>query len=540
VFDTKLIEVVFPHLAGVVVDQVEVEDGTLLISARPRGTSAVCPDCATISGAVHSRYQRQLTDMPAGGQPVRIMLRVRRFLCRNGDCVRRTFVEQVEGLATRRRRRSSLLSQVLTSIGLALAGRAGARLASGMAIATSRMTLLRLVRAIPEPQVSAPRVLGVDDFALRRGHVYSTILLDMETRRPIDVLADREAATLAAWLVSHPGVEIICRDRAGAYAEGARLGAPEAIQVADRYHLWANLGQAVEKTVVAHHGCLRRPETVPDGCDDGESSAVSDSPPVEPDGIRDVCGRERPLVARTRQRYGEVQGLLARGYSLGAISRELTLDHSTVRRFAHATSVEELLVKAVNRTSKLDRYKPYLNQRWNEGCTEAARLHTEIQALGWRGSVQAVRRYVHPFRATLTAPPVAPPPPKPRQVVRWIMTKPDDLHAEDMLRLKEILARCPELDATAGYVREFATMMRDLRGDLLEDWMRSIEASDLSALHSLVIGLRRDQDAVTAGLTLHWNSGPVEGQVNRIKMLKRTMFGRAKLDLLRCRILNRT
>ncbi|MEC3975869.1 ISL3 family transposase [Amycolatopsis sp. H20-H5] len=406
--------------------------------------------------------------------------------------MRRTFVEQVEGLAARRRRRSSLLSQVLTSIGLALAGRAGARLASGMAIATSRSTLLRLVRALPEPQVTAPRVLGVDDFALRRGHVYSTILLDMETRQPIDVLADREAATLAAWLVSHPGVEIICRDRAGAYAEGARLGAPEAIQVADRYHLWANLGQAVEKTVVAHHGCLRQSEPVPDGGDDSASSAVSEMLPVEPDGVLDVCGRERPLVVRTRQRYSDVQSLLAQGYSLGAIGRELTLDPSTVRRFARATSVEELLVKAVNRTSKLDRYKPYLNQRWNEGCTEAARLHTELQALGWRGSVQAVRRYVHPFRATLTAPPSAPPPPKPRQVVRWMMTKPDNLDAEDALRLREILARCPELNATAEYVREFATMMCKLRGDLLENWMCSIETSDLPALRSLVIGLRRD------------------------------------------------
>jgi transposase len=162
VCDTKLTEAVFPHLAGVVVDQVNAVDGTLQIRARPRGTSAVCPDCATVSAAVHSRYERRLTDMPAGGQPVRIILRVRRFFCRNGDCVRRTFVEQVEGLASRRRRRSSLLSQVLTSIGLALAGRAGARLAAGMAIETSRMTLLRLVRAVPAPQISAPRVLGVD------------------------------------------------------------------------------------------------------------------------------------------------------------------------------------------------------------------------------------------------------------------------------------------------------------------------------------------------------------------------------------------
>jgi len=427
---------------------------------------------------------------------------------------------------------------MLQPVAVALAGRPGARLAARLAVVVSRMTLLRLVRALPEQPVPTPRVLGVDDFALRRGEVYASVLLDMSTHRPIDVLPDRTTETFAAWLRAHPGVEVICRDRAGAYAEGARSGAPEAIQIADRFHLWKNLGEAVEATVVTHRACLHEPESE---LPDVETVAqVPDTPLPVPDGVLDACGRERRLVVRTRERFTAVQQLRAEGLSLGAISRQLGLDHGTVRRFARAGSVDDLLVKATHRTSTLDRFKPYVNQRWNEGCHDAVQLHTELQARGWTGSVQTLRRYVRAFRATAVKAPTTPPPPKPRRVVRWLMSNPDNVTDEEKAQLKKILTRCPELDAVAKHVRDFAAMMRDLRGDRLDDWMRRVQDDDLPALHSFVTGVKRDHDAVLNGLTMSWNSGPVEGAVTRIKLLKRMRYGRADLDLLRRRVLHDT
>ncbi|MGH3096052.1 MAG: ISL3 family transposase [Streptosporangiales bacterium] len=515
--------VLLPHLAATIVDGIEVSCGSVSIGVHARSEAATCPRCGQESTRVHSRYRRRLADAAIGGQPVQIRPTVRRFFCGNAACEAVTFVEQVAGLTVRYGRRTGLLQAMLEQVGLALAGRAGARLAARLGLSVSRSSLLRLVRALPDPAVETVPVLGVDDFAVRRSQRYGTVLVDMDTRRPVDVLEDRDAEGFVSWLRAHPGTEVICRDRAGAYAEGGRDGAPAAIQVADRWHLWHNLGSHVEKTVTAHRACLREPveeETPP-------------APPEEDTGTEPTEPNAEPrLVARTRERYTTVQHLAAQGCSISAMARQLGLDRHTVRRFARADNLDELLAKTTSRGALLDEFKPYLHRRFNAGVTDAAALCTEIRAEGYRGSVQTVRRYLRPFRGTRTAPPPVPAPPKVRHLTGWIMSDPDTLDDEAQVHLKDARARCSHLDALAGHVTEFAKMLTGRHGDRLEDWIADVDADDLPALRSFTAGLKTDYAAVLNALTLEHNSGGVEGHVNRIKMLKRQMYGRAKFDLL--------
>lgn len=400
---------------------------------------ASCPDCGNRAQRVHSRYDRTLADAAVGNRPSRLVLRVRRFLCPNMECSRRTFAEQIEGLTSAYARRTPLLTAIFERIGLALAGRAGARLADDLGMPVGRSTLLRLVRSLPDPPVHSVEVLGIDDFALRRRHRYGTVLVDMDTHRPIDVLPDRRADTVAAWLAARPGAAVICRDGAGAYAEAARTGAAEAVEVADRWHLWHNLAATVEKTVAAQHHCVR-----------SALEATSRTAPTIGEERRKRAGemlaarQASPLLAeRTKRRFAQVAALEAEGLSIAAICRALGLARNTVCRFYRATEVDELLgAPRAGRPRLLDGFTDYLNVRWGDGQTSAAMLYEELRAMGYRGSYTTVRSYVRLLRHAGAAP-LKGSVPKVRQITSWMLRHPDDLTDEDRIGTQTSPRRLP-------------------------------------------------------------------------------------------------
>ncbi|MFC8718648.1 ISL3 family transposase [Kitasatospora sp. NPDC057198] len=523
----RLEEPLFLADPGIRVESVQDDGEVIRVGVRCRTAEARCPGCGSWSRRVHGSYLRFPADLPVTGRRVVLRLRVRRFTCENVCCGRRTFVEQVAGLTRRHSQRTERLRSVLAEVGLALAGRAGARLAEVFGAKASRNTVLRLVDTLPEPQPQVPRVVGIDEYAMRRGRVYGTVLVDVETRRPVDLLPDREAGTVTAWLAERPGIEVVCRDRAPFFADGARTGAPTAVQVADRFHLWRNLGEAAERCVSHHRPCLRSTftESVPEM---DPAPAAAESGPPWPTGHR--------FADRTSAKHATVHALLAAGHSRRSIQRQLGMTYRTVQRLANAARPEDLFHgQWQNRRTKLDDFKAHLHDRWAEGCTNAWTLWEEIKTHGYRDGYGAVRTYLQPFRTTPTAP--ATRPPSPRTVTGWILTHPDTLPESECLKLKSLVAGCPELDALTGHVRTFGKMPTQLQGDQLPQWIKAVRADDLPSLHSFANGLERDLAAVTAGLTLPWSSGVVEGHVKRIKMLKRQMYSRAGFGLLRKRVL---
>ncbi len=521
----------FSHLKSVAVEEITVDDEAVAVATRAVSREAPCPGCGCTSSRIHGRYRRRLADLAVAGRKVVIDLLVRRFLCGTPECGRRTFVEQVEGLTERFARRTPVLRRTLERLALAPAGRPAARLAAHLSIPTSANSLLRLLGKLPDKNLgTAPRVLGVDDFAFKKGHVYGTILIDVETGERVDVLPDRTTDTLTAWLRDHPGVEIVCRDRASAYAEAVRVVCPDATQVADRFHLWKNLCEAAEKCVGEHRKCLAEPaeDTTADIAAVQAGTAAEDVP-ESMEGLRAI---------KRRERHAAVHDLYDKGVQIEVIAKTLGLDRKTVRRYAHAATPDDASRGTGSRRyGHIHAYSPYLYRRWNEGCTDAARLHAEIVELGYRGSKRTVRRHLEQIRAS-----GKPAPDKPKELTvrkaTWLITAhPDKIDENNALKRKQLLARCPELEAAADCVRTFARMMTERRGGDLDSWLTRAERTELKPLRSLARGLRQDFDAVAAGLTLEWSSGKVEGNVNRVKRIKRDGYGRAGFELLRRQIL---
>ena len=419
---------VFEGIDEVDVEAVTAAFGTVEVVAIGRAAGAACPDCGRFSGRVHDRYQRRLRDLPLAEQGFVIRLTVRRFICGAADCPRRTFAEPFSRLAAPHARFTTRLNRALERVGLALAGRAGARLGFG----AGRMTLLRRVMALPDPAFSTPRVLGVDDFAIRRGQTYSTVLTSVEDHRVVDVLPTREAGPLAAWLVRQPGVEIICRDRAGAYAEGARRGAPDALQAADRFHLWQGLGRAVETCVAAHRDCLSNPSPsgiLPEATRLASGLPQDDSMPV---------GRR---AERKKAAHALVHELLAQGHSRRAIARHLGWGLNTALRYANAANWQDTILENRPRPSRLDPYKLYLERRFAAGCTSVTQLHSELVADNAPVTYQMVRAHIATLRGTPAGTP--PRPPTVRQVTGWLTRHPTALSEEDRAGLKDVPEGCP-------------------------------------------------------------------------------------------------
>jgi transposase len=324
----------------------------------------------------------------------------------------------------------------------------------------------------------------------------------------------------------------VCRDRAPFFAEGATAGAPQAVQVADRWHLWHNLSEATERSVAQHRRCLRA--LVPTVPEPGPGPGPKAVPAADSSGS--PWPRGHRFADRPRFRHAAVHELLTAGHSRRSVQRQLGMTYRTVKQFADAATPEELFTgQWQNRPSVLDDYKPYLDDRWSEGCTNAWKLWEEILPLGYKGSYQRVRAYLRDKR---TSPrPVTARPPSPRTVAGWILRHPDTLTETEQLQLKTVLTNCFELGALTGHVRSFATMLTERQGERLPDWLDAVRQDDLPSLHTLAADIDRDATPSSSASPLPWSSGVVEGHVNRIKMLKRQMFGRAGFKLIRKRVL---
>jgi transposase len=472
---------------------------------------------------------------------VRLRVRSRRWFCDNSDCRRRIFAERFEGLLGCGARRTNEATSLLVELGLRAGGEGGARLARKAGIPTSGDTLLRLVKLLGVTAVPTPRVLGVDDFSLRRGTRYATVLIDLERHRPIDVLATRDADPLVEWLQAHPGIEVIVRDRGGAYADAARRGAPNAIQVADRFHLVQNVGAALDEVVRSRH---RRKEIERVQVETAQPIVMPTAPPLPPG-----PAQQRAQAARARRvgRWERARALHADGLPLLSIARQLGINRKTVRKLVRTPAPPSNRPRSPRPSGlsspSLQPFVPYLQDRWQDGCHNVSQLYRELVAQGCGTSRSLLREAL---RSWLTAEELVARkrhPRKPRRRARRLNTRwlclrpPEQLDDEERLALQRVLDEDPPLATAHALMQRFREVVRDRDLVGLDRWLTDAASSELPPFVGFTRGIAADRAAVNAAFTSSWSTGPVEGLVHKIKLLKRQAYGRAKLPQLRARIL---
>lgn len=521
---------VLPNPRSLVLEAIEQFEDHFLLAVHIEQVPG-CPECGQRSRSRHSSYVRRLQDLPWQGLTVQILLRVRRFRCRNRDCPRKVFTERVEGIPSYLRQ-TSRLAEIVRVVGYAAGGLPGARLLARLSIRTSDDTVLRRVKTPALPVPSDPsdsiEVLGVDDWAWRKGQSYGTILVDLEQRCVSELLPDRSAQSFGAWLQRQPRIRVISRDRGGIYAEGAQWGSPAARQVADRFHLFLNLSAAIERALEErrHQLLLKVPAPPPpEGIRSGEV------PPT----------RQQALQQERRQRrlehYEEVTQLRGQGCSQKKISKMVHLDRRTVRRWIRAGAFPERQPPR-RRPTKVQLFDEYLQRRWGEGCHNATRLFEEIRAQGYRGGRSMVARQVATWRNALPSlPALRTQPITPKEAAILLTRPPGQLTTERQTLLDQLSAQCPHLLQLRELSAEFREVFQRGEGQALRAWMMRAEHSGIGSLARFAAGLQKDLSAVLAAVETCWSNGQVEGQINRLKTLKRQMYGRAGFALLRARVL---
>ncbi len=524
----------------------------LVVNLCSTQTVACCPLCHRSTDRIHSHYERTLRDLPLVQFTLTILLQVCKFFCLNERCPRRIFTERLPEVVAPWARRTTRYTAQLEAMGLALGGSAAARLSHQLGYGYSRNTILRAISKLPLPVMATPKILGVDDFAFRTGHHYGTILVDLETNQPIALLPDRAAGTLAAWLKEHPGVKILSRDRSKAYRRGMSDGAPDAIQVADRFHLLQNLEEALEKVFKGQTQSL---EQVEQQQIQAQQPTEAPTPEAAPDRYR--TQREVNRAIRL-EKWEQTHALRKQGYAIKDIAHHLGIGERTVYTYLAASTFPEWQYPVGRRRnpSCLDPYKAYLSEQWQQGRQQTKQLFGEIQQQGYPGSYMTVARYTRQLRCSLPsikpsreslndlpgrgpAPSPATPVSEPLSAKRaaWLLlTRPENLTPEEKTLLEK-LGQQPKLSGAIALAQGFIKLVRERLPGEFDDWLETAVSSSIKALRSFAKGLQEDYDAVKAALTLEVSNGPVEGQNNRLKMLKRQMFGRAGLELLAKRLI---
>lgn len=527
--------------AAIAIDKFVSLDDSIFIVAHSIQASAACPSCGTDSNSLKGHYLRRLADLPWHNVTIRLELKVRKFRCRHRVCAKKVFGERLPSVAAVYARRTKRLTDALTLLAFALGGRGAARVAEQMNLSpVGKDTLLKLLRHSAEKfnQADTPpvKVLGVDDFAFRKGINYGTILVDLERREPIELLADRTSETLAAWLRAHPGIEIVSRDRSAVYAEAIRVGAPSAAQVADRWHLLENLGDLVERFFVQNHHLLTRAA-------ENVRALHLKAENQLPCAVRenDSANNPKPIPPRRQQLFDSIKQLQMSDQSLRGIARQLKISRNTVRRYVKCETVPQHCSGAGRKSSVMP-FTSYLEQRWCEGEHNGERLCREIRERGFSGDAEAVQRFVKKWRNSRVGKiscPIAGRGLAPRQTAKLLLNPAAIKNDSERLYLKGLQEISPQVVAVERLGTGFQQIVKEKRGDLFDEWLLAVKQSGIAEFEKWANGLLADEAAVRNALSSEWSNGQTEGQVNRLKTIKRQLYGRAGFDLLRARVLHR-